>query len=522
MVAFLQKRKQNTKDNVKQSIIVQWAVPVMALFVVVVVLVSNFSVISKNSAKESISKKLINESCVYASNINHTLTAMTYAGQSAAALIGNEDIDSTQWQEYARTLKASIPSPYLIAIVGMDGVGATSASATVNISKEDYFSTTRTQKYVITKDDGILNKDAFISVIPINEERNTIGMIYMYTLMSDMEKLLPTKENDGYPSFALIDGKGNILSNAGLNSYYIEGTNFIDNLRTSTIYDMSFAKVNMRMTKQVKFTFSTEKGSEYKTIVSVPVGIGDWQLITLLNQDYVDLINYNEWTNARNMVISLITTVCVFLGLIIIMSIVNKMKYNEQSKDLADKADTDLLTELNNKIATERKIKEFLEDNPDTQCLMFVFDIDNFKKINDTMGHAFGDEVLRSLGQQLRNEFRVTDIIGRTGGDEFILFLKCIKSDEQLEREGIRISNFFHQFKAGEYVKYSATASIGATVFPRDAVDFQGLYKAADSALYEAKRRGKNQLVFYNKELEKTTSQKRKLVPIENDGSIKR
>ena len=101
----------------------------------------------------------------------------------------------------------------------------------------------------------------------------------------------------------------------------------------------------------------------------------------------------------------------------------------------------------------------------------------------------------------MRNEFRVTDIIGRLGGDEFVLFLKGIKSDDQLQREGERITTFFHQFRAGDYVKYSATASIGGVVVPRDATNFQDAYKAADIALYEAKRRGKNQLVFYSKDL---------------------
>jgi diguanylate cyclase (GGDEF)-like protein len=223
--------------------------------------------------------------------------------------------------------------------------------------------------------------------------------------------------------------------------------------------------------------------------------------MTVINQKYVDNVVAIEMRNARKMIINLAIAIGVFLLFLVANAIINKIRYGEQSKDLADKADTDLLTELNNKIATERKIQEWITENPGVQCLMFLFDIDNFKKINDTMGHAFGDEVLRSLGHQLRNEFRVTDIIGRLGGDEFVLFLKGIKSDDQLHREGERITKFFHDFRAGDYVKYSATASIGGVVVPRDATSFQEAYKAADAALYEAKRRGKNQLVFYSKDL---------------------
>lgn len=206
-----------------------------------------------------------------------------------------------------------------------------------------------------------------------------------------------------------------------------------------------------------------------------------------------------------------------FAAVVTVIVVIGRVRYDQQSKVLVDKADTDLLTELNNKIATERKIQEYIDTHPNSQCLFFLFDIDNFKKINDTLGHAFGDEVLRSLGLQLRNEFRVSDIIGRTGGDEFILFLKNLNSDEVLAREAERLENLFHQFKAGEYVKYSATASIGVAVYPRDAADYQGLYKSADIALYEAKRRGKNCLVFYNKDLKEVDTDKKKATPIDSD-----
>ena len=114
------------------------------------------------------------------------------------------------------------------------------------------------------------------------------------------------------------------------------------------------------------------------------------------------------------------------------------------------------------------------------------------------MGHAFGDEVLRSLGLEIRAYFRFSDIIGRTGGDEFMIFLKGMKDDEVIMKEARKLDFFFKNFQAGEYVKYSATASIGAAVFPRDAADFESLYKAADKALYKAKQRGKNQIAFYD------------------------
>ena len=183
-----------------------------------------------------------------------------------------------------------------------------------------------------------------------------------------------------------------------------------------------------------------------------------------------------------------------------VINVLVRTKALEYSKVLEDKADTDLLTDLNNKMASERKIREYMEQYPDKQGVLFVLDVDNFKKINDTMGHAFGDEVLRNLAVRLQSMFRATDIVGCTAViDEFMVFLKDIRDITMIEREGKKIEQFFHQFEVGEYVKYSVTASVGAAVFPGDGNTFENLYKSADNALYVSKRHGKNQLTFYKK-----------------------
>ena len=83
-----------------------------------------------------------------------------------------------------------------------------------------------------------------------------------------------------------------------------------------------------------------------------------------------------------------------------------------------------------------------------------------------------------------------------------MVFLKNIKDQETVDREAARVASFFKNFKAGEYVKYSATASIGVAIYPKDGDNFESLYKAADQAVYQAKRHGKNQLAFYRQQLE--------------------
>lgn len=238
-------------------------------------------------------------------------------------------------------------------------------------------------------------------------------------------------------------------------------------------------------------------GEDTRGIVYVPVAEGLYYLVAGFSEDYIAQNVYNDWKEYGSVVWHIMGIMFLFIAIIVAMNIITRIRDKEKHKALVDKADTDMLTELYNKMATERKIKEYIEEYPNQPALMFVLDIDNFKKINDTMGHAFGDEVLRTLGARIKSEFRATDIVGRTGGDEFIIFLRNMSDENVIKSEAERIERFFKDFQAGTYVKYSATASIGAAVFPRDAGDFEGLYKAADHALYVAKKRGKNQMAFY-------------------------
>ena len=514
------KQKNSIQDDVRRTSMIQWGVAVGVLIFVITVMVTNFTVISRNEAYKSIKSELILQSDIYARDIAHELERTYSAANSVAGIMADEEKcsnDDIAW--YAENLRNTQGTVYMVVIADNEGNGYTSDSQRVNISDMDYFVVSRTPGYYITEDDGILHNRAYVMTIPYYQENISEGTIYMFISAERMLELVPTDGYDFKGAFALCDIKGNLLAVGGAETSFLADRQLVEALQNAEFIDegMSVSRVLTRFGNMSKFTFEARYKGEQKTFISVPLGISDWQYVTVLNADYVGRMIEQEWKTARDMTIQLAVAAIVFIILVVGISIINRVHYNERNKELADKADTDQLTGLNNKIATERKIQEYIEQNPDSQCLFFLFDIDNFKKINDTLGHAFGDEVLRSLGHQLSNEFRVTDIIGRTGGDEFILFLKNIKSDEILEKEAQRLVNFFHSFQAGEYVKYSATSSIGATVFPRDAKDYYGLYTAADSALYEAKRQGKNRMVFYNKNLELITPDKKKATPIDSD-----
>ena len=514
------KQNNSIQDEDQKTGVMRWGIAFGILIFVIAVMVTNFTVVSRKEAYQSIERDLILQSDIYARDIAYRLKLAYSAASSVAGIMADEDKysnDDVVW--YARNLKNTQDTVYMVVIADNDGVGFTDEGQSVDISDMDYFVVSRNSGYFITEDDGIVHNRAYVMTVPYYQDGISEGTIYMFISAEKMAELVPTDGYDLRASFALCDIKGNLLARIGRETAFFENDQFVECLRNADFTDdkLSASGILTRFGNMSKFTFEAAYKGEEKTFVSVPLGISDWQYVTILGSDYVSRMVEQEWRTARDMTIQLGVAALIFVLLIVVISIINKIKYNERSKELANKADTDQLTGLNNKIATERKIQEYIEQNPNKQCLFFLFDIDNFKKINDTLGHAFGDEVLRSLGSQLSNEFRVTDIIGRTGGDEFILFLKDIKTNELLEKESRRLVNFFHNFQAGEYVKYSATSSIGATVYPRDAKDYNGLYKAADSALYEAKRQGKNRMVFYNDSMEAITPGIKKSTPIDSD-----
>jgi len=129
---------------------------------------------------------------------------------------------------------------------------------------------------------------------------------------------------------------------------------------------------------------------------------------------------------------------------------------------------------------------------------LILFDIDNFKVINDTYGHQVGDDVLRSVASLLKSAARQTDIAARYGGEEFIVILPNTPKHEALHLAG-RIKEKVEGYNYLEAEAVKITISGGIATFPEDAEDSKSLLYAADMAMYEAKARGKKQIRSYRR-----------------------
>ena len=161
-------------------------------------------------------------------------------------------------------------------------------------------------------------------------------------------------------------------------------------------------------------------------------------------------------------------------------------------------AQTDGLTGLYNKTCTERLIRECLSARPDGEHAFLLVDIDNFKAVNDNLGHLFGDAVLADIAAKIRQLFRSTDILGRIGGDEFVVFLKNAGDGPALRGKLEKLVAAFRRSYAAGAHDYAISCSAGVALAPRDGNLYADLYRKADTALYMAKNSGKNRYCVYD------------------------
>lgn len=182
--------------------------------------------------------------------------------------------------------------------------------------------------------------------------------------------------------------------------------------------------------------------------------------------------------------------------LIGVVSDINKEK--EALKHFMVLSQLDMLTNVLNKTSTEKHINECIDVLSDKKHALLMMDIDDFKDINDTFGHIIGDSVLKEFTANLQRIFRTSDIIGRVGGDEFMVFMRDIKDVHIIEKKCNEILKLFKGEIMENLDHSSLSGSIGIALYPDDGSNYQDLYEKADKALYHAKKHGKSQYVYFN------------------------
>ncbi len=166
---------------------------------------------------------------------------------------------------------------------------------------------------------------------------------------------------------------------------------------------------------------------------------------------------------------------------------------------LKNQAERDPLVGSYNRMAAINLIDSYL--NSHYSGSLFMIDLDNFKNINDTFGHAYGDDVLIQTYKHLAHIFRDDDIIGRLGGDEFIVFIKAAINKDLLESKANSICSALNQTYTENGVSITVSSSVGISFAPTHGDNFNSLFESADIAMYSAKESGKNSYKFFSEAL---------------------
>lgn len=176
--------------------------------------------------------------------------------------------------------------------------------------------------------------------------------------------------------------------------------------------------------------------------------------------------------------------------------------HNQKMKEisLTKQAELDSLTGIYNRNTGFDCIQKRLNQNKDLTHLFMIMDLDNFKSINDTLGHLYGDKVLKDVVSVMKSHFRGSDIICRLGGDEFIAFLDNVPYDA-IDRILSSFLKKMHRYYGDKNNQIEISASIGVVFVEAGEQSLQDLYDKADKALYQVKRKSKNDYQLYTDDL---------------------
>ncbi len=290
--------------------------------------------------------------------------------------------------------------------------------------------------------------------------------------------------------------------------------NYFSNTRIPTIFVDNDLNIT-RYTPDIKSIINVVEGDKGKPIYSINNNLKG-SFIEDINRTVSEGITIEKEVNMKDgtymiMKINPYYTECnVIRGAVMTFMDITELKIAENK--IRYMAYHDILTGLSNKTTLEKHFKEFVNKHEVGKFMSVIFiDIDRFKNINDTFGHETGDEILKKLAKILSNVVKNHGEVCRIGGDEFIILARN-KGDlneiktlvEKIQRE------ILNKFIIDD-INIKVTLSIGASLYPKDAINFNCLIKKADIAMYRAKECGKNNFKFYSNAMDQEAVEKIKI-----------
>ena len=456
----------------------------ITIFIITLVIgISIFFNVVQSSIEKNSRETLITNVTQQSEHLNTILNInYSYLNVLAQELSKSEDLFS---ESNISLIKAFMENTDLnrTAIIDSDGNALYDNNVVKNVAHRRYFKESMQGKQSLSDpfESSVDQQTRVILSVPIYKNNQVIGVVGGSYNVTKLGNMLFDDLFDGQGKSFIVDQDGNLITR---DKKYEKKHNIktIDNL--FDICDEKEVKTDFNQQESDLIQIQTKKNKSLYLAYS-PLKINDWMIcyivpVHVAQESYTFIKHYE-------------TLLATFLGLIVLSLMIYLAHSNSrENKYLIHLSEIDPLTSVFNKETTQKLIDQKLK-NHEHFCFL-ILDVDDFKSVNDNYGHAVGDKVLKNLSDLFKNHFRQTDIVGRIGGDEFIILIE----DEHIAESRIQsLLKKVNELKIEELQDFKLSISVGMAFAPSNGTTFMELYRHADHALYQTKRTGKNNYKIY-------------------------
>lgn len=456
----------------------------ITIFIITLVIgISIFFNVVQSSIEKNSRETLITNVTQQSEHLNTILNInYSYLNVLAQELSKSEDLFS---ENNISLIKAFMENTDLnrTAIIDSDGNALYDNNVVKNVAHRRYFKESMQGKQSLSDplESSVDQQTRVILSVPIYKNNQVVGVVGGSYNVTKLGNMLFDDLFDGQGKSFIVDQDGNLITR---DKKYEKKHNIktIDNL--FDICDEKEVKTDFNQQESDLIQIQTKKNKSLYLAYS-PLKINDRMIcyivpVHVAQESYTFIKHYE-------------TLLATFLGLIVLSLMIYLAHSNSrENKYLIHLSEIDPLTSVFNKETTQKLIDQKLK-NHEHFCFL-ILDVDDFKSVNDNYGHAVGDKVLKNLSDLFKNHFRQTDIVGRIGGDEFIILIE----DEHIAESRIQsLLKKVNALKIEELQDFKLSTSVGMAFAPSNGTTFMELYRHADHALYQTKRTGKNNYKIY-------------------------
>ncbi|SDA20657.1 diguanylate cyclase (GGDEF) domain-containing protein [Ruminococcus sp. YE71] len=398
---------------------------------------------------------------------------------------------------YFRTIDLSDYNSMKRTILSTKGIGgfknigvANSSGATINyngtssgnIYLSGYYREAM-QGHNAISESTIIDEDGdevLVLAVPIIKDGTAAGVIYGTFTTDTIDSIIDSISMSKTTSNIVVSSEGKILAHSTFGG---------NDEQSSDLKDF-IPRQKMPANEKARTLYVERHDKNYIAEI-VPIGLHDWYFITILPETTV-----TDLTTEITVYVGFAVGSVLTIFLIILLLIARLLR---KADIISERASTDSLTRILNKGTFRTRFCEEM-DKGKSGLAMFIIDLDDFKSVNDNLGHVMGDKVLVDTADKLSEIFGSRESVGRIGGDEFSAFLRCGGNIETVEKTAEKICTEMNKEYTAHGASVSVSVSVGIALYPASGRDYEELYRNADSALYKVKGSGKNMYALYSGE----------------------